>query len=69
MRLAAIDIRLRRAVDQNIELRRAERFPEFRRVTEIELGVIEAKNLMRPTVGPDERRTQAASGADDGNSW
>src|SRR4029077_13353959 len=43
MRLAAIHVRLCRAVDQNTELGRAERLPEFRGDAQIELGVIEAK--------------------------
>ena len=69
MRLAAIHIRLRRRVDQRIEIQSAERRSHLLRRAEIELRVIESDNVEVARIFAHQRRAKASAGADNDKSF
>ena len=68
VRLAAIDIRLRRCVDQRVKIQVRQRRAQLFRRAEIELGVIEPHHFEIARVLTNERRAQPAAGAHNDNS-
>src|SRR2546423_15572705 len=67
MRLAAIHIRLRRRVDQRIELQSAERCSQFLWLPETELRVIKSNDVEQTGVFTRQRGAKTTTGADDDN--
>ena len=64
MCLAAIDICLRRAVDENVEIERRKAIAQLFFVTEFELRVIESDNLKLMAIGTQQCSAQAATRPD-----
>src|SRR5882724_9007597 len=67
MRLAAIHIRLRRRVDQRIELQCAQRRSQLFRFPKIKLSVIKPNDVEFLRVRAHQRRAQSPAPADDDN--
>ena len=61
MRLAAINVSLRGAVDENIEFQCTQCPPEFCVIPKIELGVVKPCDREAWTVQAAQRRTQTAA--------
>jgi len=68
MLLAAVHIRLRRAVHERIEFEFAERFMHLLEVADVEQRMVEADDLIaRRAPFPQQRRAQPSAAADDDN--
>src|SRR6202008_460497 len=65
VRLAPVHVRLRRRVDQRIELQAVERRAHLPRLAEIDLHVIEPDDVELLPPFPRQRRAQPAARADD----
>jgi len=68
VRLATIDIGLRRRIDQRIELQPAEGRTQLIRLSQIKLRVVEPDNVEFVPPFADECCAQPAAGADDDQS-
>ena len=68
MCLAAINIRLRRAVDENVEIERRKAIAQLLFVAEFELRMIESDNLKLIAICTQQRSAQAATRPDNNKS-
>jgi hypothetical protein len=68
VRLAPVDVGLRRCIDERIELQTAQRRPQLLRFSQVKLSVIEPNNVELARVLPRQGRTKTATCADDHHS-